>query len=134
MRNISTPKYIKDIFNLTNSVENLCVSIQKEYKQIINDIPDVSIVIPAYNEEKNILKTLIALVNNKSKYKVEIIVVNNNSTDRTEEFVNKSGIKCILEKVPGITAARNAGLNVARGKFILNADADTILPNRLDSK
>ncbi|MDQ6815253.1 MAG: glycosyltransferase family 2 protein, partial [Bacteroidota bacterium] len=60
---------------------------------------------------------------------VEIIVVNNNSTDRTEALVKQAGIKCILEKKQGITAARNAGLQIASGKYILNADADTIYPH-----
>jgi glycosyltransferase involved in cell wall biosynthesis len=59
---------------------------------------------------------------------VEIIVVNNNSTDNTELLVLATGVTCIREPVRGITAARNAGLATARGKYLLNADADSIYP------
>ena len=55
-------------------------------------------------------------------------MVNNNSTDNTETIVNNAGAKCIRESLQGITPARNAGLAAARGKYILNADADTIYP------
>jgi glycosyltransferase involved in cell wall biosynthesis len=59
---------------------------------------------------------------------VEVIVVNNNSRDRTRELVLAAGAICIDESKQGITHARNAGLAAARGKYILNADADTIYP------
>jgi len=85
-------------------------------------------VIPAYNEENNILRTLNSLANNKTKWSVEIIVVNNNSKDRTKELVESAGINCILETVQRISAARNAGLGAANGKYVLTADADTLYP------
>lgn len=94
----------------------------------------VSVVIPAYNEEENILPLLHSLVLNRSKYPVEIVVVNNNSKDSTEELVRASGIPCVNETTQGITAARNAGLRAAKGKYVLNADADSIYPaNWIDS-
>ncbi len=128
MRNIATPLYINKNYNSKETELDLCFKIHSKYSKFQNTNPEVSIVIPAFNEEKNILKTLNTLVNNKTNFNVEIIVVNNNSIDRTEEIVKKAGIICILEKNPGITAARNAGLNTAKGKYILNADADTIYP------
>jgi glycosyltransferase involved in cell wall biosynthesis len=128
MRYFITPSYIIEKFNLNESEKQSCQHIHHRYTFINKGSPEVSVVIPAFNEEQNILKTLNTLVNNQSSFPVEIIVVNNNSKDRTEELVTKTGVKCILEKVPGITAARNAGLNVAKGKYILNADADTIYP------
>lgn len=85
-------------------------------------------VIPAYNEEKNILRTLLSLSANTTSRSVEIIVVNNNSVDKTEMLVKAAGATCILESKQGITAARNAGLAAARGKYVLNADADSIYP------
>ncbi|WP_316844662.1 glycosyltransferase family 2 protein [Pedobacter psychrodurus] len=98
------------------------------YKAISVGDPEVSVVIPAFNEEDNILPTLASLAANKTKRVVEIIVVNNNSTDGTETLVRNTGVKCILENRQGITFARNSGLAVAKGKYILNADADTIYP------
>ncbi len=88
--------------------------------------PVVSVVIPAYNEEKGILKTLSSLAQTITDYPLEIIVVDNRSTDATKELIYKSGAKYLYESQPGVKNARNAGLNFARGKFILNGDADTI--------
>jgi glycosyltransferase involved in cell wall biosynthesis len=128
MRPFTTPLYITEIFHSNKPEENQCAHINTSYLHLQKGNPEVTVVIPAYNEEHNILKTLSTLVNNQSKYNIEIIVVNNNSNDRTEEIVKKAGIVCILEKVPGITAARNAGLKAAKGKYILSADADTFYP------
>jgi glycosyltransferase involved in cell wall biosynthesis len=102
--------------------------IKKAYTGLQKGYPDVSIVIPAYNEEKDILRTLYSLCHNRTSKSVEIIVVNNNSTDNTELLVLATGVTCIREPVRGITAARNAGLATARGKYLLNADADSIYP------
>ncbi len=128
MRPIAIPAYIKKQFYLAESAEKTCSDIRSVYPLLQKGKPEVSVVIPAYNEEANILKTLSALANNRCNYNVEILVVNNNSKDCTESLVKEAGIRCILETVQGITAARNAGLNAANGKYILNADADTIYP------
>ena len=90
--------------------------------------PEVTVMIPAYNEEKNILYTLQSLCLTSTKRVIEIIVVNNNSTDNTESIVKACGVRYINETVQGITAARNAGLGAARGKYVLNADADVLYP------
>ncbi|MCW3081249.1 glycosyltransferase family 2 protein [Segetibacter sp.] len=126
MRALYIPAEIKSIWEdvpITARIE----LIRKRYQDLKKrKFHEVSIIIPAFNEEKNILKTLHSLAFNRTEKSVEIIVVNNNSSDRTEDLVRSTGIKCILEKKQGITAARNAGLKVATGKYILNADADTI--------
>lgn len=128
MRPISIPPYISQLFN-TNPLAITTSSLVKErYQQLSKGEPIVSIVMPAYNEEANILQTLLSLSNNETQWPVEIIVVNNNSKDKTEEMVLNAGIPCIKETQQGITNARNAGLSVAKGIYILNADADTIYP------
>ncbi|MDB5211476.1 MAG: hypothetical protein JWQ30_2303, partial [Sediminibacterium sp.] len=91
--------------------------------------PEISIVIPAYNEEESIVKTLYSLCLNNTGRSVEIIVVNNNSSDKTALLVNACGVTCVDEEKQGITMARNKGLSVARGTYILNADADTLYPS-----
>ncbi len=128
MRAIAIPQ---DIRQHNQSVEvlkrNLNI-IRQHVKTLYSESPDVSIIIPAYNEESSILKTLSSLSVSSTKKTVEIIVVNNNSTDTTAELAIDAGVTCITETRQGITAARNSGLRVAKGKFILNADADTIYP------
>jgi len=128
MRPISIPKYIKEHAQLNDSIEKTCWGIHNAYQVLQKNKIDVSIVIPAYNEESNILQTLSSLCHNETNWGVEIVVVNNNSKDNTASLANAAGVRCILEKVQGITAARNAGLIAAKGYYILNADADTIYP------
>src|SRR5690606_1303707 len=59
----------------------------------------------------------------------EIIVVNNNSTDRTKELLKefKDQITVINEKIRSRSKARQAGLNMAKGEFVAFVDADVIL-------
>lgn len=128
MRHINIPVCIakhdqpKDL--LKSRIESICQQIQ----QLHSDTPEVSVVIPAYNEAENILKTLSSLAASNTKKKVEIIVVNNNSSDETEELIRITGATCVVELQQGIVHARNAGLKQARGIYVLNADADTIYP------
>ncbi len=122
------PAYILDYWNTNEVSEELFTSIRALYAKLDKGEPEVSIVMPAYNEEDNIVKTLLSLCSNQTGRSVEIIVVNNNSTDKTESFIRSCGVHYVLETTQGITPARNAGLAQARGKYILNADADTIYP------
>ena len=129
MRPVAIPPYISKLWQAgADTNEENIILIQQLYRQLLKGEPEVSVVIPAYNEEKNILRTLLSLTANTTPRPVEIIVVNNNSADATESLVKATGIPCILETKQGITAARNAGLAVARGRYVLNADADSIYP------
>jgi len=130
MRPISIPSYIQKSWDIDFSSEETFQQIREAYSvlSMSSDVPEISVVIPAYNEEKNIIQTLYSLSHNVSSRSVEIIVVNNNSSDQTETLVLATGVKCVLETKQGITAARNGGLAAAKGKYILNADADSIYP------
>lgn len=87
----------------------------------------VSAVIPVYNEEKYIEKCLIALFNQKEKAD-EIIVVDNNCTDKTIDIAKKFNIKIIHETEQGMIPARNRGFDEARYEIIARTDADTRVP------
>lgn len=87
----------------------------------------VSVVIPALNEEKNIGKCLESLKNQKEK-PYEIIVVDNSCKDKTAQIAKSFGVKVIKEKKLGISYARNAGFNAAKGDIIARIDADTVAP------
>lgn len=129
MRSLHIPSAIAGYWNLAPMSEEVCQSVKEAYpKNLLKGPPDVSIVIPAYNEEDSIAKTLSSLCNNQTQFSVEIIVVNNNSKDQTARLVNACGVTCINEEKQGITNARNCGLRAASGKYILNADADTLYP------
>lgn len=129
MKPIFIPRYIKQYLSSNDKNPVYLESVSNAYQtNLVKGPPEISIVMPAYNEEENIVPTLASLCNNKTSRSVEIIVVNNNSKDRTAELVNACGVNCILETTQGITPARNAGLAQAKGEVILNADADTIYP------
>ncbi|GEO10790.1 glycosyltransferase family 2 protein [Segetibacter aerophilus] len=128
MSTLFIPPGIRNIWKNVSAADRIEIIKTNNQRLKKSGVCDVSIIIPAFNEEKNILKTLHSLAVNTTAKSVEIIVVNNNSSDNTEELVRPTSVKCILEKKQGITAARNAGLQVAAGKYILNADADTIYP------
>lgn len=87
----------------------------------------VSVIIPAYNEEKYIGKCLLSLVK-QEVLPDEIIVVDNNSTDKTVEICKKFPVRIVKEKTQGMIAARNRGFDEAKYEIIARCDADVILP------
>lgn len=87
----------------------------------------ISVVIPAYNEEKNI-RAVLKHVFDQKVAPYEVIVVDNNCVDKTAEIAREMGAKVIHEKVQGLTPARNAGFNAAKGDVIARTDADTQVP------
>jgi len=87
----------------------------------------VSIVVPAYNEEKRIADTLNCL--KKQTYPdIELIVVNNNSQDKTGMIAKQYCEAVFLEKTPGYISAVNRGAKEATGTLITFCDADTLYP------
>jgi glycosyltransferase involved in cell wall biosynthesis len=89
--------------------------------------PLFSIIVPAYNEEKTIRQCLRSLKGQTFR-DFEIIVVNNNSTDKTAEIAKKEVKKVLLEKKQGYIYAVNRGAREAKGEFISFADADSFYP------
>lgn len=90
--------------------------------------PFISVVIPALNEEKFLGRTLQSILNQDFK-DFELIVVDNNSTDKTSEIAKNFGAKVIFESQLGVGFARQKGFSKAKGKIIASTDADTILPS-----
>jgi glycosyltransferase involved in cell wall biosynthesis len=87
----------------------------------------ISVVIPAFNEELRIATCLNKILAQIEK-PFEIIVVDNNSTDKTARIAKKMGAKVVKESVQGRRAARDAGFNAATGDIIARIDADTLIP------
>jgi glycosyltransferase involved in cell wall biosynthesis len=90
--------------------------------------PKISVIVPAYNEEKYIAKTLQTLKDQTYK-NYEIIVVNNNSTDNTGKVAKELVKKVYLEKKKGYNNAVNRGVKEAKADIITICDADTLYPN-----
>ncbi len=90
----------------------------------------ISFAIPAYNEEHYLGDCLRAIIAQKDSApcEIEIVVVNNASTDRTKEIAEsfaKDGVRVIDEMQKGLVHARRAGYTAATGDVIANVDADT---------
>jgi glycosyltransferase involved in cell wall biosynthesis len=89
--------------------------------------PAISVVIPAFNEEKYLPFCLASL--KKQTFKdFEIIVVDNNSTDNTAPIAKQFGARIVSEKRQGIGFTRARGISCALGEIIAVTEADTIVP------
>ena len=91
----------------------------------------ISFVIPAYNEENYLGRSLEALfreIKTVENCDIEVIVVDNASTDKTGEVAQSfPGVILVRENRKGITFARQAGLQVSTGDIIANIDSDSVL-------
>lgn len=103
-------------------------NLKARIKIFSSEEPDVSVVIPAWNEENNIYRAVSSIAANHTSFKVEILVINNNSTDGTQKVLETLGIRNFFQPKQGITFARQLGLEMARGKYHLCADCDTFYP------
>ncbi len=97
--------------------------------------PFLSIIIPAYNEESRLPETLsqVAEFIASQPYETEVLIVNNNSTDRTEEIIQDYSsrvpqMKGLFEPQPGKGAAVRCGMLQARGDYAFMCDADLSMP------
>ena len=89
----------------------------------------VTVVVPVRNRELTIQPLLDSL--QKLDYdtnKVEVIVVDGNSTDKTQEIVKKYPVKLVVEKRKGLNLARNTGIKCAKGEIVAFTDSDCIVP------
>jgi glycosyltransferase involved in cell wall biosynthesis len=90
--------------------------------------PDISLVIPVMNEEDNISPLLESIENSLSEWSLEIILIDDGSTDQTVDRIRKMGheqVKAVvLNKNYGQTTAMAAGIDQAKGKYIITLDGD----------
>ncbi|MFC1626891.1 glycosyltransferase family 2 protein [Patescibacteria group bacterium] len=91
------------------------------------NIPKISVVIPAYNEEEYIARCLES-INNQTFKDYEIIVVDNNCIDKTVEIAKSFGARVVKQPIQGMTPARQKGFSEAQADIIARTDADSIAP------
>jgi glycosyltransferase involved in cell wall biosynthesis len=90
----------------------------------------LSVVIPAWNEEQLLpacLESVYGNLGNMPGLEIELIVVDNNSADRTAAVAEQNGARVVFEAVNQIARARNAGAAAATGQWLLFLDADSRL-------
>ena len=99
---------------------------------------DISIIVPVYNVAKYLQKSLESILS-QTKKEFELIIVNDGSTDDSPVILNEfakrdNRIKMLNQKNSGVSVARNKGLSVATGKYILFLDADDYIENDMLQK
>ena len=90
----------------------------------------ISIVVPAFNEERLLGESLAQIKSAASAFAqrgwdFELIVCDNNSTDRTAEIARAAGATVVFEPVNQIARARNSGAAAATGDWLIFVDADS---------
>jgi len=92
----------------------------------------LAFVIPAYNEQALIgkcVESVLAEVKRSGRTDIDVVVVNNNSTDRTAEVAaSYAGVRVVDEKQKGLVSARDGGFRATSAELVANIDADTIVP------
>jgi glycosyltransferase involved in cell wall biosynthesis len=105
------------------------VIVEQEHRMDNPRTRTISLVIPAYNEEAYLPACLDAVMRNVADKALEIIVVDNNSSDGTRQVVERyPTVKYVFEPIKGITRARQRGLLSATGDIVAYVDADTLPP------
>ncbi|WP_134087722.1 glycosyltransferase family 2 protein [Olivibacter sp. XZL3] len=131
---LRTPKWIKQYDFSFNKFEeippSLFASINKKLDRLQASPPLVSIVITAWNEETNLVKTIASMADFATEVPLEIIVVDNNSTDRTADTLAALHVKHYFQPIQGWGPGRQMGLDHAQGKYLLSADADVLYPKK----
>lgn len=92
---------------------------------------DLSVIIPSYNNEKLLPDCLNSVSSQQTKYNIQIIVINDGSTDGTkallEEYKDLPNWLIINQANKGFSGARNTGLELAEGKYLMFVDSDDVL-------
>ena len=97
----------------------------------------LTVIVPAFNEEAYLASTLdsietaAAYLSTRSNLDIDMIVVDNNSNDRTAAIARGKGATVVHEPVQGIARARNTGARHAEGDILVFIDADVIVPHTI---
>ncbi|MET3114119.1 glycosyltransferase involved in cell wall biosynthesis [Pedobacter sp. CG_S7] len=132
MINYTVPSWVKEVnlpfksyFEIPNPIfEDLNAALDR----LQSTEPLITIIIAAYNEEVNILRCITSLSKTKCKLPFEILVVNNNSADHTQDTLNRIHVRQLFQPIQGCGPARQMAQENAKGKFILLADSDCLYP------
>lgn len=134
MNVFTSPKWIDHTLQQYTALDQVpparLQDIRDRLKRAMSDTPVVTVVIAAWNEELNIIRCLDSLSKSKTEFPFDILVVNNNSTDRTQQVLDQLGVLSVFQPMQGVGPSRELGQHHAKGKYILSADADCVYPEK----
>lgn len=114
----------KIVSGVRDKKENKVKKVNLECKK------DLSIIIPVYNSEKYIKSCINSIISQNIKYNIEIICIDDGSTDKSLELIKTikdDRLKIYTQKNSGAASARNKGLNMATGRYIMFVDSDDFI-------
>lgn len=104
--------------------------ITQYFPTISQDNPiDLSVIIPCYNYAQYVGEAIESVLAQKTKYKFEVIVVDDGSKDHSVEVIEKYPVKLIKQQNQGVAHTRNNGIKAASGRYIACLDADDKMEN-----
>lgn len=96
-----------------------------------DDNINLSVIIPVFNGEKYLATCIESILNQQSKYTIELICVDDGSTDNSlqvlDQYLSYANFKVVHQSNRGISAARNRGIEEASGKYLLFVDNDDFI-------
>ena len=130
-KRVSVDVNIDDARNIVNGIHPRLDSHPVYENKPIDDNIDLSIVVPVYNYVDIIESNIDSILNQKTEYNYQLIIVDDGSTDGAADVLKKYAdnpkVKLIFQKNAGIGAARNTGINNADGKYLMFVDCDDIV-------
>lgn len=87
----------------------------------------LSVIIPAYQAENYIVQAVESVRGQEWKGDIQVLVIDDGSTDNTAGVANNLGVQVLKKEQGGAASARNAGLQAAKGEWVLLLDADDVL-------
>ena len=93
---------------------------------------DLSIIVPVWNVEKYLDKCMQSVLNQRTTYRYQVIAINDGSTDQSgmllEKYKEYNHVTILVQTNRGLSGARNAGLRIAQGKYVMFVDSDDYIP------
>lgn len=99
-----------------------------EYNSMVENSVIVSVIIPVYNTSEYLIRCLDSILNQTLK-NIEVIIINDGSTDQSEDIIKEyslkdSRIKAFNQKNQGVSVARNLGIKYSKGEYLIFVDSD----------